>query len=139
VETQENAERVGFRGSPTILVDLRDPWADAAGSFGLSCRICTRERRGRVAFGSPVVHGVGGMSTERPIGLAALGAIGLGVCCALPVQLRAGALTAALAICVGAAAVAAVGVVIGTVGLTSWHRPRRSDTTREHNSPQGVN
>jgi hypothetical protein len=42
VETPEDAERVAFRGSPTILVDGRDPWADDGGSFGLSCRIyCT--------------------------------------------------------------------------------------------------
>ena len=39
VDTPEEAERVGFRGSPTILVDGRDPWADTDATGGLSCRI----------------------------------------------------------------------------------------------------
>jgi hypothetical protein len=40
VDSQEEAERVGFRGSPTILVDGVDPFAaelDPVG--GLSCRV----------------------------------------------------------------------------------------------------
>jgi hypothetical protein len=43
VETPEEAERVALRGSPTILVDGRDPWANDGGSFGLSCRIYRTE------------------------------------------------------------------------------------------------
>jgi hypothetical protein len=43
VETDEEAVRVGFRGSPTILVDGRDPWAQNAVTGGLSCRIYTTE------------------------------------------------------------------------------------------------
>ncbi len=43
VETPEEAERVGFRGSPTILVDGRDPWADRGATGGLSCRIYATE------------------------------------------------------------------------------------------------
>ena len=43
VETAEEAERVGFRGSPTILVDGRDPWAEGAAISGLSCRIYRTE------------------------------------------------------------------------------------------------
>jgi len=43
VETPEEAERVGFHGSPTILVDGRDPWAEHGGPFGLSCRIYRTE------------------------------------------------------------------------------------------------
>jgi hypothetical protein len=43
VETPEEAERVGFRGSPTILVDGRDPFADNGPTGGLSCRIYTTE------------------------------------------------------------------------------------------------
>lgn len=42
VETQEDAERLGFRGSPTVLVDGRDPFP--AGSIGLSCRVYRTER-----------------------------------------------------------------------------------------------
>jgi hypothetical protein len=44
VETDEEAQRVGFRGSPTILVDGRDPWADSRATGGLSCRIYATER-----------------------------------------------------------------------------------------------
>jgi hypothetical protein len=43
VETPEEAERVRFRGSPTILVDGRDPWAETGGPVGLSCRIYQTE------------------------------------------------------------------------------------------------
>jgi hypothetical protein len=39
VETPEQAERTGFRGSPTILVDGHDPFATLDDPVGLSCRI----------------------------------------------------------------------------------------------------
>lgn len=40
VETPEDAERLRFIGSPTILVDGRDPFAEGTeASFGLTCRV----------------------------------------------------------------------------------------------------
>jgi hypothetical protein len=39
VTTPEEAEAVGFRGSPTILVDGRDVFARGHEPVGLSCRI----------------------------------------------------------------------------------------------------
>ncbi len=39
VTTVEQAEALGFRGSPTILVDGTDPFADADTPIGLACRI----------------------------------------------------------------------------------------------------
>lgn len=39
VETPEDAERLEFVGSPTVLVDGVDPFADAAASPGLACRV----------------------------------------------------------------------------------------------------
>lgn len=39
VETAEAAEELSFRGSPTILVDGRDPFARGDEPVGLSCRI----------------------------------------------------------------------------------------------------
>ena len=39
VTTPEQAELTGFRGSPTILVNGRDPFADAADPIGLTCRL----------------------------------------------------------------------------------------------------
>jgi hypothetical protein len=39
VTTPEQAERAGFRGSPTILVDGRDPFAGPDDPVGLSCRM----------------------------------------------------------------------------------------------------
>jgi hypothetical protein len=39
VETAEEAERVGFAGSPTILIDGVDPFADPAGPAGYACRV----------------------------------------------------------------------------------------------------
>ena len=39
VRTEEEAERVSFRGSPTILIDGVDPFAEGDEPIGLSCRI----------------------------------------------------------------------------------------------------
>lgn len=39
VSTPEEAEAARFRGSPTVLVDGRDPFADPAAPVGLSCRV----------------------------------------------------------------------------------------------------
>lgn len=39
VSTSEDAERLAFRGSPTVLVDGADPFADASAPVGLSCRV----------------------------------------------------------------------------------------------------
>ena len=39
VETPEDAERLRFRGSPTVLVDGVDPFAAGAEHVGLSCRV----------------------------------------------------------------------------------------------------
>ena len=39
VDTPEEAERVGFRGSPSILVDGVDVFAGADAPVGLSCRV----------------------------------------------------------------------------------------------------
>jgi hypothetical protein len=39
VTTPEEAEAFGLRGSPTVLFDGRDPFADPSAPAGLSCRI----------------------------------------------------------------------------------------------------
>ncbi|MFD2024631.1 thioredoxin family protein [Promicromonospora aerolata] len=39
VGTLAEAERVGFRGSPSILIDGSDPFADPDAGVGLACRI----------------------------------------------------------------------------------------------------
>ena len=39
VDTPEEAERLGFRGSPSILIDGADPFSDPDAPVGLSCRI----------------------------------------------------------------------------------------------------
>ncbi|MFO7960074.1 MAG: hypothetical protein R6U94_03900 [Nitriliruptoraceae bacterium] len=39
VETPAEAERVGFRGSPTLLIDGADPFADDDEPVGLTCRV----------------------------------------------------------------------------------------------------
>ena len=44
VETPGDAERTGFRGSPTILIDGEDPFADQAGRVGLTCRMYRTEQ-----------------------------------------------------------------------------------------------
>ena len=39
VESQEDAEQLGFTGSPTVLVDGVDPFAIAGALVGLACRV----------------------------------------------------------------------------------------------------
>lgn len=39
VDPDADAEALGFRGSPTILVDGRDPFARGDEPFGFSCRV----------------------------------------------------------------------------------------------------
>lgn len=39
VTTPGEAEELGFRGSPTVLIDGEDPFADPDSPTGLSCRI----------------------------------------------------------------------------------------------------
>lgn len=43
IDTPGRAEQARFRGSPTILVDGRDPFADEDAPVGLSCRIYQTE------------------------------------------------------------------------------------------------
>jgi hypothetical protein len=43
VETIEDAVRTGFPGSPTILVDGEDPFAEAGAPVGLACRLYRTE------------------------------------------------------------------------------------------------
>ena len=39
VETTEEAIRLGFHGSPTILIDGIDPFAEPSAPVGLACRV----------------------------------------------------------------------------------------------------
>ncbi|MGW2054112.1 hypothetical protein ACWCOZ_09310 [Streptomyces sp. NPDC001840] len=39
ISDPEEAERIGFTGSPTILINGRDPFAEPGRTAGLSCRI----------------------------------------------------------------------------------------------------
>ena len=39
VATVEDAERLRFTGSPTVLIDGVDPFSEQAAPFGLSCRL----------------------------------------------------------------------------------------------------
>jgi glutaredoxin len=55
IESPEMAERVGFRGSPTILIDGRDPFATGAEPIGMSCRVFRTE------------NGVQGAPTEKQL------------------------------------------------------------------------
>ena len=43
VSSEEEAERTGFRGSPTVLVDGNDPFFDADTPLGLACRLYLTE------------------------------------------------------------------------------------------------
>jgi len=43
IDTPELAEEFGFRGSPTIVIDGVDPFADPDAPVGLSCRVYKTE------------------------------------------------------------------------------------------------
>lgn len=43
VDSPDMAERVGFHGSPTILVDGRDPFVTGIEQVGMSCRVFRTE------------------------------------------------------------------------------------------------
>ena len=53
VETTDDAERLGFIGSPTIVIDGRDPFASGQERPALACRVFTTPE-GRA--GSPTVE-----------------------------------------------------------------------------------
>ena len=53
VTSPEDAERLSFRGSPTVLVDGLDPFADPSAPVGLSCRVSATPEGLR---GSPTVE-----------------------------------------------------------------------------------
>ena len=39
IDSPQTAELVGFRGSPTILIDGRDPFATGGEPVGMTCRV----------------------------------------------------------------------------------------------------
>ena len=43
IDSPESAQRVGFHGSPTILVDGRDPFVTGVEQVGMSCRVFRTE------------------------------------------------------------------------------------------------
>ena len=43
IETPKVADQYGFRGSPTIIIDGVDPFADPDAPIGLSCRVYQTE------------------------------------------------------------------------------------------------
>lgn len=44
IDSPEMAEHVAFHGSPTILIDGRDPFVTGAEPVGLSCRVYRTDR-----------------------------------------------------------------------------------------------
>jgi hypothetical protein len=43
VDTPETAQRLTFKGSPTVVIDGTDPWDDPDALIGLSCRVYRTE------------------------------------------------------------------------------------------------
>jgi hypothetical protein len=65
IGTPEEAAAAGFRGSPTILLDEQDPFADPDASVGLSCRIYRTEAG---LAGSPTPQPAARRTGVRPPG-----------------------------------------------------------------------
>ncbi|EWT07039.1 alkylmercury lyase [Intrasporangium chromatireducens Q5-1] len=53
ISTPEEAQAWAFRGSPSVLIDGRDPFADERDPIGLSCRLY---RTAVAVEGSPTVE-----------------------------------------------------------------------------------
>ncbi|MBS1896233.1 MAG: thioredoxin family protein [Actinobacteria bacterium] len=62
VESPEEAVRLGFQGSPTVLIDGRDPFGDPAAPVGLACRVY---RTPDGMAGSPTIQQLGA-AIEQP-------------------------------------------------------------------------
>lgn len=86
VETAEDAERLGFHGSPTVLVDGVDPFADEHAPVGLACQVFSTPAG---LAGSPTVDqlraAIAGAPTSAATGLESpVGPLGgLPIACAL--------------------------------------------------------
>jgi hypothetical protein len=63
VRSQEEVERLRFRGSPTILVDNVDPFAGESAPFGVSCRVYATDSG---LQGSPTVAQLRDVLTATP-------------------------------------------------------------------------
>lgn len=61
VSTPAQAEEMGFPGSPTVLVDGRDPFAEPGAPVGLACRLY---RSGDELAGLPTVQQLAGALTR---------------------------------------------------------------------------
>lgn len=55
IDSPDTADRVGFLGSPTILIDGRDPFVTGTEGVGMTCRVFLTE------------HGVQGAPTEAQL------------------------------------------------------------------------
>jgi hypothetical protein len=65
VETDEDAQRLQFRGSPTVLIDGRDVFATGDEPVGLSCRMY---QTGSGFAGAPSVEQLRGVLTAAIAG-----------------------------------------------------------------------
>ena len=67
VETPEEAEEFRFAGSPSILLDGRDPFAASSSGFGLACRVYSTPEGDA---GAPTVEqlatAIGGAAQDGP-------------------------------------------------------------------------
>ena len=71
---------------------------------------------------------------DEPARLAGLAAVGVGVCCGLPLLLGVGALSAAAGIVVGSALVAGIGLAVGAVEVIR-RRHRQSCPSDQPTNP----
>lgn len=64
VESDEEADRLGFTGSPTILLDGTDPFAQPGAVSALACRLYATPDG---SAGSPTVDQLVDALTRRPV------------------------------------------------------------------------
>jgi hypothetical protein len=135
VDTPEEAERTGFRGSPSILINGVDPFADSDDPVGLSCRVYqTPEGPGHRPWTSSVMSS---SEDERrsALGVAALATMGLGVCCGLQLLLAAGATVSVAGIGIRSWVLVVAGVSVAAFAVP-WNR--RGHRASQHHARESI-
>lgn len=128
ISTPEDAARVGFQGSPSILVDGVDIFAehddDPGAPVGLSCRVYQTPEG---PAGSPTLGQLRAVMTvadrETPVGVIGLGAA-MGICCAFSILVPVGVAGIVAGLSVGHWALIAAAVAVTTIGLRRRSRQR---------------
>ena len=137
--TPAEAERTGFHGSPSILVDGVDVFAEPGSEGGLSCR---RYLTPNGYEGAPTLEQLRWCWPMRnriaTIGPIAAVAGALGLCCGLPVLLSIGVVGAIAGWSLQSWVLIGLGLLLAAVGWARWAKGRRDRSPSPPGPPTHV-